>query len=222
MQEFIHRLFSDPEMLRMGHAQRKDDLNLGLGWIYYALGRALRPSRAVCIGSWRGFVPAVMAKSLRDNSEKGELWFIDPSLADDFWAVPDEVAAHFNSLGVPNVQHFRHTTQDFMLTEEYRHLTNVGLLMIDGYHTAEQARFDYLAFLDKLDEQAVVLFHDSTSNRLSPIYGKDRIYEHTVFQFVDRLKQTPGLEVFTFPQGSGVTMVSGRPTSLELIRAEFS
>ena len=40
-EDFIRNLFSDPEMLRMGHQQRRDDLNLGLGWIYYALGRVI-------------------------------------------------------------------------------------------------------------------------------------------------------------------------------------
>jgi hypothetical protein len=221
MEKFVENLFANPEMLRMGHAQRTEDSNLGLGWIYYALGRILRPRRAVVIGSWRGFVPAVIAKSLVDNSEGGELWFIDPSLADDFWADPEKVATHFSRLGVSNVRHYCHTTQDFIKTAGYQQLESVSLLMIDGYHSAEQARFDYLAFLDKLDDQAIVLFHDSTSRRLSPIYGNDRVYEHTVFQFMDRLKQTPGLEVFTFPQGSGVTLVSGRPASLELIRADF-
>ncbi len=221
MEEFIRKLFDDPEMLRMGHAQRKEDLNLGLGGIYYSLGRLLRPARAVCIGSWRGFVPAVMAKSLLDNAEGGELWFIDPSLADDFWAVPEKVAGHFEKLGVPNVRHFKYTTQDFVKTEEYGSLGDIGLLMIDGYHSAEQARYDYLAFLDKLNEHAIVMFHDSTSRLSSPIYGKDRVYEHTVFRFVERLSQTPGLELFTFPQDRGLTMVRGRPDSLDRINAEF-
>jgi len=36
-EEFIRRLFSDPEMLCMSHLQRRQDLNLGLGWMYYAL-----------------------------------------------------------------------------------------------------------------------------------------------------------------------------------------
>ena len=64
MQEFIRQLFSDPQMLRMGHAQRSEDLNLGLGWIYYGLARLIRPQVAVVIGSYRGFVPAIMARAM--------------------------------------------------------------------------------------------------------------------------------------------------------------
>lgn len=222
MEAFIQRLFSDPKMLRMGHGQRLADLNLGLGWLYYALGRIQRPARAVVIGSWRGFVPAVIGKALQDNGEGGEVVFIDPSLADDFWADPESVRQHFADLGTPNVRHCRHTTQSFVETADYRDLGPVGLLMVDGYHSAEQARFDYLAFLDKLADDAVVLFHDSTTRRESAFYGADRAYEHTVCLLIERLRQTPGLDVFTLPVASGLSLVRGRPESLEGIRAPFA
>ncbi|MGB8275330.1 MAG: class I SAM-dependent methyltransferase [Alphaproteobacteria bacterium] len=218
---YIRDLFSDPEMLRMGHFQRQEDLNLGLGWIYYALGRVIRPARAVVIGSYRGFVPSVLAKSLMDNAEGGEVSFIDPSYVDDFWADAKQVETHFRKLGTPNVRHFRHTTQDFMATPAYAELSDIGLLMIDGHHTAEQARLDYLAFLGKLTDNAIVLFHDSVRQKISPIYGKDNPYTHTVCMFMDRLKGTPGLEVFTLPYADGLTLVQGRPETLEVINQPF-
>jgi hypothetical protein len=221
LDNFIETLFSDPQMLRMGHAQRLEDRNLGLGWVYYALGRLLHPHRVVVIGSYRGFVPAVLAKSLVDNSETGEVIFIDPSYADDFWADPDTVRQHFAGLGTSNVRHYRYTTQEFLTTGDYEELTDIGILMIDGYHSAEQARLDYLAFLGKLAAQHVVLFHDSVVLRTSTFYGEDRPYEHTVCQFMERLQQTPGLEVFTLPFGGGVTLIRGRPESLEYINAPF-
>ncbi len=119
MDAFIRQLFSDPQLLRMGHDQREADLNLGLGWLYYSLGRMLRPRLAVVIGSYRGFVPTVMAKGLLDNVEGGELLFIDPSLADDFWTEPAAVTQRFGDLGTPNVRHVRHTTQSFVTRSEY-------------------------------------------------------------------------------------------------------
>ena len=221
MEAFIDTLFSDPQLLRMGHAQRLEDKNLGLGWMYYALGRIFRPAKTVVIGSYRGYVPAIMAKSMIDNLENGELIFIDPSLADDFWSNPDDVQAHFNGLGINNLTHHKYTTQDFIHTQAYAELDDIGMLMVDGYHTAEQARFDYLAFLEKLNENNVVLFHDSTRQRKGNIYGKDKAYEHTVNLFMDRLKETPGLEVFTLPVASGVSIVRGRPESLALINQTF-
>jgi predicted O-methyltransferase YrrM len=221
LEEFIRGLYSDPEMLRMGHFQRRKDLNLGLGWLYYALGRLIRPSRAVVIGSWRGFVPSIVAKSMLDNAEGGELVFIDPSYVDAFWADPGKVDAHFRRLGTPNIRHYRCTTQEFTATPAYDELRDIGLLMIDGMHTAEQARFDYLAFLDKLADNAIVLFHDSLWRNVSPIYGKDKLYTHTVCAFMERLKETPGLELFTLPFGDGLTLVRGRPKTLEHINLPF-
>jgi hypothetical protein len=219
--EFIAKLFADPEMLRMGHAQRRDDLNLGLGWLYYALARVIRPNSAVVIGSWRGFAPAVFGKALRDNSEAGDVLFIDPSLVDDFWTDAARVERHFADLGAPNVRHFCMTTQEFVASGAYRDLGEVGIVMVDGHHTAEQARFDYLSFLAKLAPEAIVLFHDSVRRFQSPIYGKDRLYEHTVCLLMDRLRATPGLEVLSLPFDSGLTLVRGRPATLAAIEAPF-
>jgi hypothetical protein len=221
LDDYIKGLLADPDMLRMGHAQRQEDLNLGLGWLYYALGRTIRPSRAVVIGSLRGFAPSIIAKSLRDNVEGGEVVFIDPSYVDDFWSVPETVAAHFDRLGTPNVLHFHGTTQRFTATTDYAELTEIGLLLVDGLHTAEQARFDYLAFIEKLTADAVVMFHDSVRRKVSPIYGKDNPYTHTVYLLMERLKLSPGLEVFALPFGDGVTMVRGKPETLDHILRPF-
>ncbi len=218
---YIAKLYRDPQMLRMGHGQSKSDANLGLGWVYYALARALRPEHVVVIGSWRGFVPSVIARGLLENEKPGTVDFIDPSLADDFWAEPDRVRAHFAALGTPNVTHHRHTTQDFVKTPDYSALEHIGLLMVDGYHTAEQARLDYLAFLPKLADGAITLFHDSVALRESDFYGEEKTYRHTVRLFIERMEATPGLDVLTLPVASGVTLVSGRPHTLDQINAPF-
>jgi hypothetical protein len=90
VEEWIERLFGAPAMTGWGHFQRVADKNLGLGWIYYALARVLRPATAVVIGSYRGFVPLVLGKALQDNGG-GEVIFVDPSLVDDFWKDPTAV-----------------------------------------------------------------------------------------------------------------------------------
>jgi predicted O-methyltransferase YrrM len=219
--DFIRKLLSDQDMLRMGHSQRAEDSNLGLGWLYYALGRIVRPSLAVVIGSFRGFSPAVIAKSLSDNVEGGEVVFIDPSMVDDFWVEPGTVAAHFRTFGVSNVRHYRSTTQAFVTSDAYEALKLVGLLMIDGLHTAVQARFDYLAFLDKLTPDSVTLFHDSVREKVSRVYGQDNPYTHTVCRFMERLRGTPGVEVLSLPFGDGITLVRGRPETLDEIKRPF-
>src|SRR3954469_18532160 len=88
---WIARLFREPALLRMGHNQRADDLNLGLGGLYYALARLVHPQRAVVIGSYRGYVPLLLARASQENAEDGEVIFIDPSLVDDFWKDADRV-----------------------------------------------------------------------------------------------------------------------------------
>lgn len=219
---FVARLLSGTDMLRMGHAQRLSDHNLGLGWLYYALGRILRPARAVVIGSYRGFAPSVIARALLDNDEGGEVHFIDPSLADDFWADPDTVTAHFADLGTPNVRHHRYTTQAFVETVAYGDLDEVGLLMIDGLHTGAQACLDYRAFLPKLTPDAVTLFHDSTIRRISTFYGEEQAYEHSVCDLMERVRRDAGLELFTLPVASGVSMVRGRPADATALCAPFA
>src|SRR5687768_4575019 len=67
--DWIDHVFQQRTLLLMGHAQRREDLNLGLGWLYYAFARMLRPSVAVVIGSYRGFAPLVFARALADNYE---------------------------------------------------------------------------------------------------------------------------------------------------------
>jgi len=157
--------------------------------------------------SFRGFVPLVLGKALADNAEGGELWFIDPSLVDDFWKDPEAVQRHFSERGVKNIRHFLMTTQQFAVSESYRLLGEVGLVFIDGYHSEEQARFDYATFENHLSPEGIILLHDSAVVRTSRMYGDDRAYEHRVKCFVDELKKDARLQVFDLPFGRGVTMV---------------
>ena len=207
LEDFIGRMFEMPGLTRMGHNQRTEDGNLGLGWLYYALGRLVRPRRAVVIGSYRGFVPLVLGRALADNTEPAELTFIDPSLVDDFWADPDAVREHFAGFGLSNVRHFRATTQEFVETGAYRELGPIGLLFVDGLHTKEQAEYDWRAFEDRLEPQGFALFHDSMLVRNSTIYGADRPYVTTVRGWIDEMKQDPALQVFDVPFGGGLTLV---------------
>lgn len=207
MTDWISKRFEHPELLRMGHGQRAADLNLGLGWLYYAVARTVRPTTAVVIGSYRGFVPLVLGKAIADNVEGGQLYFIDPSLVDDFWKDPQSVTEHFAKFGVHNIRHFPMTTQQFVETETYRAMKSVGIVFVDGYHSEEQARFDYEAFADRLAPDGIMLFHDSVRVRTSKVYGPNRLYEHRVKCFMDTLKQDARLQVFDLPFFDGVTLV---------------
>ena len=211
LSDWIARLFQERGLRGQGHAQRIDDLNLGLGWIYYGLTRLLRPRSVVVIGSLRGFAPLVFARAISENLEEGTVTFIDPSFVDEFWKDERRVREHFASFGVANIRHYLLTTQQFVETNEYRELSAVELLFVDGYHTAEQARYDHLAFAGKLSPEAIVLFHDSTTLVTSGIYGEDHRYLHTVKRYMDELKLDPALQVFDLPFDSGLTLVRRTP-----------
>lgn len=204
---WIERLFEEPALLSMGHNQRSEDASLGLGWVYYALCRLVRPRHAVVIGSYRGFVPLVLGRAFQDNREEGRVTFVDPSMVDGFWTDPLSVRAHFERFGVSNVRHFRMTTQEFVGTEEYAGLGEIGLLFVDGYHTAEQARFDWEAFEARLGPYGIALFHDSLVLRESAIYGADRVYRMSVKDLMDELRLDAALQVLDLPFGTGLTLV---------------
>lgn len=207
LNDWIAGVFEHPDLLRMGHAQRRDDLNLGLGWLYYALARVLRPSSVVVIGSYRGFAPLVLARALADNCEGGKVHFIDPSFVDDFWKDGPSVQDYFVDLGVTNIVHHCMTTQQFIESDAYRQLEAVGMVFVDGYHSDEQARFDFEAFAEKLAPQGMILLHDSVWRQPSPIYGPGREYVRNVVDFVEELKGTPAWQVFDVPFGEGVSLV---------------
>lgn len=207
LEHWIEKLFQDPKLLDMGHAQSSADLNLGMGWLYYGLVRTHRVKRALVIGSYRGFVPMVLARAMQDNQVPGEVIFIDPSLVDPFWCDPERVKAHFAFYGIDTIRHYLKTTQDFVQSPVYASLSEIDLLFVDGYHTYEQAKFDHQAFQNKLSEDALVLFHDSVRSRNSGIYGPDKRYQHTVFEYMRELKQDPGLQVMDFSYDSGLTLV---------------
>ncbi len=205
--QWITQLLARPDLTRMGHAQRAGDGNLGLGWLYYALGRMIRPATAVVIGSYRGFVPLVLAKALADNAEGGQVVFIDPSFVDDFWKDPAAVEGYFAGLGITNITHHLLTTQQFVETTAYQALGPVGLVFVDGFHSVEQARFDFEAFADRLTPAGMILLHDSVWRMTTGMYGPQQSYVHGVVDFIAELKCQPQWQVLDFPLGDGVTAV---------------
>jgi predicted O-methyltransferase YrrM len=167
----------------------------------------LSGARQVVIGSYRGFVPLVIARALTDNREGGEVHFIDPSLVDSFWKDKLAVQNHFCTFGGSNIVHYLMTTQQFAQSEVYRQLDEIGIVFIDGFHSAEQARFDFETFAGKLAPQGVILLHDSIWRLPSRMYGQGREYSHTVIDFISDLKQCGEWQVLDLPFGDGVTIV---------------
>jgi predicted O-methyltransferase YrrM len=206
VKDWAAKLLGVPDLVRMGHLQRVEDANLGLGWIYYGLTRVIRPQTIVVIGSYRGFTPLVFAKALADNLEGGNVLFIDPSFVDDFWKSPQAVREHFARFGATNIEHFLMTTQQFAQSEVYRSLDKIGIVFVDGYHSKEQARLDYEVFEQLLEPNGVMLFHDSARCGISRIYGPERVYECRVKSYKYEFKRDPYLQVIYNPIPELVTL----------------
>lgn len=212
MQEWIAQLYENEELLRMGHCQQRETLNLGMGWMYYGLARLYDPKKVVVIGSWRGFVPLIFGKALHDNSSGGQVYFIDPSAVDDFWKKPQLVQEHFQNYGISNIEHSQMTTQEFVNSETYSSLSDIDIVFIDGLHTEEQARFDFEAFEHKTSENSIFVFHDSISiSTTTWLYGTENAYERRVIDFIDKLKQDKSLQILDFPFAKGLTFVRKIP-----------
>lgn len=213
---WIEQILQDKKLSGMGHAQKPAQADLGLGWIYYGMARVLQPATVVVIGSYRGFVPLMMGRALADNGGTGRVLFIDPSLVDGFWREPAAVQAHFEKFGLTNIEHHAMTTQDFVQSETYRALTEVGLVFIDGHHSYELARLDYEAFAPLVSPKGALLFHDSIRVRFSRFYGADKAYEHRVCELMAELRRDLRWQVFDLPFGDGVTLVrrAGNPEAL--------
>src|SRR5262245_13304964 len=116
----------------LGHHEDQSHLNLGFGFLYYALARMLRPKHVVVIGSGYGFSVVCFALALKDNGE-GMLTFIDPSysvISDGpfrtiggtaQWSSPEKVHAHFARFEIDGiVTHHRMTSQAFFYGYEKR------------------------------------------------------------------------------------------------------
>ena len=152
--------------------------------------------------------------ALSDNSEPGHVHFIDPSFVDDFWKQDAQVQEYFGGFGITNVTHHLMTTQRFVESATYREFQEIGLVFIDGYHSAEQAQFDFESFAPKLAPQGIILLHDSLWGTRSKIYGPGREYTHSVMNFVAKLRHLAEWQVFDFPFGDGVTLVRGATVPL--------
>src|SRR3990172_3728787 len=144
----------------LGHNEDAANLNLGFGFLYYGLVRALRPRHVVVIGSGYGFSVVCLALGLKDNGE-GSLSFVDPSYSmlkhgplhtiggTSQWDDPQRVREHFRRFGVERiVTHFKLTSEEFFGTYRDRGLPGIDLAFIDGNHSYTAVRHDFLATLE--------------------------------------------------------------------------
>ena len=199
----------------LGHNEDAATLNLGFGFLYYGLVRALRPKHVVVIGSGYGFSVVCLALAMKDNGNGGQLSFVDPSYSafkDGLlhtvggtaqWDDPDRVRAHFARFGVEDcVRHFKMTSGQFF--EGYRQelLPTIDLAFIDGNHSYADVRSDFIGVVRNARRNAYLLLHDTN------IYVRELVGHAGVKRWLKQIALHPeSFELVDFPFSSGVAIV---------------
>ena len=198
----------------LGHNEAPESLNLGFGFLYYALARALRPRHVVVIGSGFGFSVVCLALGLRDNA-KGQLSFVDPSysvLTDGpfktvggtaQWDDPHKVTRHFARFGVERLlTHYHMRSDEFFAGYAASALPEIDLAFIDGSHAYDDVRQDFIATVRHAHKNAYLLLHDTN------IYVRELERHAGVKRWLKEVKRRKELfEFVDFPFSSGVAIV---------------
>ena len=198
----------------LGHHEAPDTLNLGFGFLYYALVRALRPKHVVVIGSGFGFSVVCFALALKDNA-KGRMSFVDPSYSvftngpfktvggTAQWSEPEKVNRHFGRFGVDRlVTHYRVRSDEFFARYDEFRLPEIDLAFIDGSHAYDDVREDFISTLKNAHRNTYVLLHDTN------IYMRELVHHAGVKRWLNAVRSQKDLfEVVDFPFSSGVAIV---------------
>jgi hypothetical protein len=199
----------------MGHHEHAASLNLGFGFVYYGLVRALRPRHVLVIGSGYGFSVVCLGLGLKDNGA-GRLTFVDPSYSvfrdgpmatmggGDFWRDPVHVRTHFGRFGLADVvTHYKTTSGEFFSRYQSLDLPPVDLAFIDGNHSLASVEHDVVETLRRSRKNTYLLLHDTN------IYIREMLRHAGVKRWL-RGTVRPHKEAFEyvdFPFASGVAVV---------------
>lgn len=198
----------------MGHNEAPENLNLGFGFLYYGIVRALRPRHCLVIGSGFGFSVVCFALGIKDNAE-GMLTFVDPSfsLVKDGplktiggagkWNEPQKVNDHFRQFRVEEVvTHYKLTSDRFFESYVSLGLPEIDIAFIDGNHSYGNVKADFLHTLEHVRRNSYVLLHDTN------IYVREIIRHSGVKRWLKVIKKEEEFfEVINFPFSSGVALV---------------
>lgn len=198
----------------LGHHEDRASLNIGFGFLYYGLVRALRPRHIVVVGSGYGFSVVCLALGLKDNGA-GHLSFVDPSYSvmregllhtvggTAQWDDPERVRAHFARFGVEDrVLHYRETSEAFFEAYERRALPPVDIAFIDGNHAYDAVQHDFMEALARCRRNSYLLLHDTN------IYMRELVRHAGVKRWLNRIAgDRTAFEIVDFPFSSGVAVV---------------
>jgi len=151
----------------LGHEVDLNRGHLGFGMLHYSFITTLRPTRILCIGSQKGFIPAICAMACKDNNF-GHVDFVDAGKDKNdhnswggigFWKKinPNE---HFSPFNLNKfITTFVMTSAEFAAKYKNR---CYGYIYIDGDHSYSGIKNDYQRFWPRLLPSGIMSFHDIT------------------------------------------------------------
>jgi GT2 family glycosyltransferase/F0F1-type ATP synthase membrane subunit b/b' len=162
-------------------------------WIEHApfafwLCDALRPKRFVELGSHYGYSYFAFCQGLQQLGTPTTAYAIDTWQGDEHASFYDEsvfnLVSHHNKSNFSSFSTLLRTTFDQAVS--YFEDGSIDLLHIDGRHFYKDVREDYLSWLPKLSENAVVLFHDTNVRERD--FGvwkffRELVQQHPAFEF---------------------------------------
>lgn len=203
------------ELRPTSQAESAADLNIGFGFIYYALARTLRPELTVVLGSRCGFSAVAFALGIRDNRNGGRLIFVDAGYDDEadgkqrafggvgFWRDADRVARLLDRFGVAGIIDVKlMLTSEFAAFYQGQNLPPVDLLLIDADHSYPGFKYDFETFSKVVRDDGLILCHDT---EVEDGYGGFRFGVGEYFRLVAR--RDSSLQAISLPVWPGLGIV---------------
>lgn len=196
-----------------GHNLDETKGTLGYGLVHYALIFNTKPNNVLCIGSARGFIPAICATACKDN-QAGHVDFVDAGYSkshpdnwggDGFWKTK-QGRKQFNKFGLKDW-----ITLHVATSEEFAKSTQKKwqYIYIDADHSYRGVKKDYRLYWPRLEPGGFMVFHDVLlRHHTDPAYDR-----FGVWKFWEELKSdckiiVPFTHSFVLPSGLGILQKS--------------
>jgi predicted O-methyltransferase YrrM len=189
------------------HELARLEFRSGLGdsaWLLYGIVRSLKPAIAVEIGSARGKSACFVGMALKENGT-GRLYAIDPHTRTEWNDIEsvdtyDIMRKHLEKLELTDVVTIVREHSASLSTDVP---SPIDLLFIDGDHSYEGVRTDWMTFAPRMRASGLVVFHDTTWElERNSLYRSDM----GVPRFVEELRRK-GYPIITVERDFGVSIV---------------
>jgi hypothetical protein len=198
----------------LGHNENVGNLNLGFGFMYYGIARALQPAHTLVVGSGYGFSVVCLGLGMKDNGV-GRLTFVDPSYSilregpmktvggRGNWDDPEKVRQKFSMFGLENlVTHYKMTSEEFFSGFCKLGLPKIDLAFVDGSHTFRDVMYDFTEIVARSRKNTYIFLHDTN------IYVRELMQHAGVKKWIKILRKDRwAFEIVDFPFSSGVALV---------------